>query len=140
MPLPAGPFEKAVLLSGLSVDRGNPKSAPSGETYRALEAEILSFMAGSRESGGHRAAFEDLSRRVFAFQFAHNAPYANYCRSLGIETADAVSSWQEIPAVPGEAFRDATVFRENLDSRKEIESALRPCHEDSRRRTGKEDP
>ena len=40
----------------------------------------------------------------------------------------------------GETLRDAAVFRENLDSREKIKSALGPGSEDRRRRTGEEDP
>jgi len=57
--------------------------------------------------------FDELALGLFAFQFEHNTPYANYCRSER-RTPDTVSDWRGIPAVPTRAFKslDLTVLPE----------------------------
>ncbi|MEX0891648.1 MAG: hypothetical protein WEB88_05700 [Gemmatimonadota bacterium] len=49
-------------------------------------------------------AFEALALRVFAWQYAHNEPYAAFCRRRGL-TPDRVAHWTAIPAVPTQAFK-----------------------------------
>jgi len=51
-------------------------------------------------------AFDDLSLELFQYQFARNLPYQAYCRSQGIGIGD-VRRWQDIPAVPVQAFKSA---------------------------------
>mgnify|MGYP003949996097 CR=1 FL=1 len=48
--------------------------------------------------------FDKLALDLFAFQFAHNTPYANLCRSEN-RTPDTVSDWRAIPVVPTHAFK-----------------------------------
>lgn len=50
--------------------------------------------------------FGRLALGVFAHQFAHNAPYRAYCESRGATPA-TVTGWEEIPAVPTDAFKAA---------------------------------
>jgi len=50
------------------------------------------------------AAFDDLARAIFAWQFAHNPPFAAFCRNRG-RTPGTVGHWTEIPPVPTEAFK-----------------------------------
>jgi hypothetical protein len=52
--------------------------------------------------------FDELARAVFAHQFACNAPYRLYCERRGA-TPDSVASWEEIPAVPTDAFKAAAL-------------------------------
>ncbi|MBD0319553.1 MAG: long-chain fatty acid--CoA ligase, partial [Gemmatimonadetes bacterium] len=54
------------------------------------------------------ADFDELARAVFAHQFACNAPYRLYCERRGA-SPDSVSSWEEIPAVPTDAFKAAAL-------------------------------
>lgn len=54
------------------------------------------------------AAFDALARRVFAFQFARNAPYAAWCRRRG-RTPDTVRHWTDVPAVPTAAFKEVAL-------------------------------
>jgi hypothetical protein len=49
-------------------------------------------------------SFESLATKLFAYQFSSNAPYQRYCRSQGVVPRDDLS-WQEIPAVPIQAFK-----------------------------------
>jgi hypothetical protein len=46
-----------------------------------------------------------LARRIFAYQFARNAPYGAFCRSRGVTPA-VLASWRDIPAVPTAAFKE----------------------------------
>ena len=52
------------------------------------------------------AAFNALALRVFRFQFENNPPYRKYCERR-LASADAVRRWQDIPAVPTAAFKEA---------------------------------
>ena len=48
--------------------------------------------------------FGHLALRVFEYQFQHNTPYQHYCLSLGRSPGN-VQDWQDIPAVPTDAFK-----------------------------------
>jgi hypothetical protein len=66
-----------------------------------LEADILEFIAsdGSSDDG-----FDRLALRLFARQYAANAPYRSFCQQRGA-TVRNVKSWDDIPAVPIDAFK-----------------------------------
>ncbi|HTW85655.1 MAG TPA: hypothetical protein VMD91_16415 [Candidatus Sulfotelmatobacter sp.] len=53
------------------------------------------------------AAFLALARDLFAFQVAHDAPYAAYARSLGFDADRLPDRVEDIPAVPSAAFKEA---------------------------------
>lgn len=53
--------------------------------------------------------FDGLARAVFAHQYEHNAAYRAYCDGRRA-SPDSVASWQEIPAVPTDAFKAATLL------------------------------
>ena len=55
------------------------------------------------------AEFEDLALAVFAHQHARNPAYRAFCDSRGATPA-TVTSWLEIPAVPTDAFKAATLL------------------------------
>ena len=57
--------------------------------------------------------FNELALALFAFQFEHNTPYANFCRTEN-HTPETVADWRNIPAVPTRAFKslDLTVLTE----------------------------
>ena len=57
---------------------------------------------------GEAEDFDELARGVFAHQFACNAPYRLFCERRGA-TPDSVTSWEEIPAVPTDAFKAAAL-------------------------------
>ncbi|MBU6398856.1 MAG: hypothetical protein KGS61_00925 [Verrucomicrobia bacterium] len=46
-----------------------------------------------------------LARELFALQFAHNAPYRQFCEARGI-TPRTGADWTALPAVPTAAFKD----------------------------------
>ena len=55
--------------------------------------------------------FDELAIGLFAFQFAHNTPFAKFCRSED-RTPETVADWRDIPTVPTRAFKslDLTVL------------------------------
>ena len=52
------------------------------------------------------AAFLALARDLFAYQIAHNAPYAAFARAAGFDAAHIPERLDEIPAVPAAAFKE----------------------------------
>ena len=72
--------------------------------FERLEEEVLAFIDISEDPG--EEPFNRLSLSVFEFQFEHNRPYANYCRSLDPPCLPGdVRHWSQIPAVPTDAFK-----------------------------------
>ena len=53
------------------------------------------------------AAFLALAQDLFAYQAAHNAPYAAFARAAGFGPDHRPSRIEEIPAVPAAAFKEA---------------------------------
>jgi Acyl-protein synthetase, LuxE len=76
---------------------------------RALDGEILGVIERWHATGERLPdeAFNNLSLRLFEYQLRHNEPYAGYCRRLGVTAAP--TSWEQIPAVPAPAFKDAAL-------------------------------
>jgi acyl-CoA synthetase (AMP-forming)/AMP-acid ligase II len=50
--------------------------------------------------------FDALALEVFAYQYAHNAPYRRFCDRRSV-TPDCLGHWRQIPAVPTSAFKVA---------------------------------
>lgn len=73
---------------------------------RELADELEALFQGGVEQELPEERFNSLALRVFAHQFRHNLPYAYFCRRRG-RTPDSVGSWQEIPALPTDAFKAA---------------------------------
>ena len=71
-----------------------------------LRARLLGRIAAGVE--GEAADFDELARDVFAHQFACNEPYRLFCERRGA-TPDSVACWDEIPAVPTDAFKAAAL-------------------------------
>jgi Acyl-protein synthetase, LuxE len=68
----------------------------------SLEAELA---AAIRAAGDDDAfPFDDWALRVFAHQFAHNAPYRAFCLRRGV-TPGTLAAWEDVPPVPTAAFR-----------------------------------
>ncbi|HEX6064292.1 MAG TPA: hypothetical protein VFZ04_08740, partial [Longimicrobiales bacterium] len=59
--------------------------------------------------------FNSLALRVFNFQFEHNPPYRKYCERRLADRRD-VSRWQDIPAVPTAAFKEAALVAGDVAS------------------------
>ena len=75
-------------------------SVPDG-----VEAELAAAIAATREDAPP-PDFEAWAFRVFAHQFARNAPYRRFCERRGI-TPSTVARWEDVPAVPTAAFHEA---------------------------------
>jgi hypothetical protein len=76
-----------------------------------LDAEILRVIDAWHRNGQDLtdADFDDLALRLFIYQICYNEPYARYCASLGFSAQTPPASWKAIPAVPTEAFKEATL-------------------------------
>jgi Acyl-protein synthetase, LuxE len=62
--------------------------------------EVLDYIRQPTGTG-----FEPVALKVFEYQFARNPAYCKYCKSKGI-SPDRLGSWQDIPAVPTDAFKE----------------------------------
>jgi hypothetical protein len=81
----------------------DPEDAAASR-FQSLSDELqLAFRSWNGEEWSEEK-FNGLALRLFAFQFDHCSPYRRYCESRGIDPT-GVDSWQQIPAVPTEAFR-----------------------------------
>jgi hypothetical protein len=70
----------------------------------ALDARILAAIDAYALDA---SAFLALARDLFAYQVAHNAPYAAFARAAGYGTARLPGRLEDIPAVPSAAFKEA---------------------------------
>ncbi len=77
---------------------------PAPDEVRALDARIVAAIGGYALSD---AEFLALARDLFAYQIAHNEPYAAFARARGFDAARLPRSVEEIPAVPAAAFKEA---------------------------------
>lgn len=66
---------------------------------------LLAFLA---QEGCSDEQFDALALRLFAEQHAGNAAFRRFCQLRGA-TPRSVKSWRDIPAVPINAFKDATL-------------------------------
>lgn len=73
-----------------------------------IRGEILEVIGAGAETR-NPDWFDDVARRLFAFQFESNPIYRRYCERRGARP-DAIGSWREIPAVPTDAFKAAPLF------------------------------
>jgi len=73
-----------------------------------LDKDILSFIQKGVGLEDNQA-FNDLALHAFELQFNHIPLYGRYCERRGI-TPRNISSWEEIPALPTEAFKVAAFF------------------------------
>ena len=72
----------------------------------ALDERILAAIASYALDDG---AFLALARDVLAYQLAHNAPYAAYARTRGVDAAHLPVRLDGIPAVPAAAYKEARI-------------------------------
>jgi Acyl-protein synthetase, LuxE len=73
-------------------------------TAEALDRRILAAIDAYALDD---AAFLALARELLAHQLAHNAPYAAFARSLGVDVDCLPERIEAIPAVPAAAFKEA---------------------------------
>lgn len=65
-----------------------------------LARQTTKFISGSGSDG----EFERLALALFARQYELSAPYRRLCQGQGV-SPETVSRWQDIPAVPAQAFK-----------------------------------
>lgn len=70
-----------------------------------LIPSLLDFIASPNVD---ETAFNALALKLFAHQAQHNAAYGRFCRARG-RTPATVRRWQDIPAVPVNAFKELTL-------------------------------
>jgi hypothetical protein len=70
-----------------------------------LISELLAFIARPAVSDDD---FNALALKLFAYQFEHNRPFQKFCQGRG-KTPRVLKRWQDIPAVPINAFKDLTL-------------------------------
>lgn len=67
--------------------------------------QLLTFIAADTVSDDD---FDAMALEVFGYQYEHNQPYRRFCQQRE-KTARSVRRWQDIPAVPINAFKDLTL-------------------------------
>ena len=80
-------------------------SQPLPQAMQQVVERLLAFIG---QDTCTEAQFNAMALDLFAFQFEHNAPLRNFCQRRGL-TPRRVQHWQDIPAVPISAFKDATL-------------------------------
>ena len=70
-----------------------------------IVTELLDFMSRADVSDDD---FNALALTLFRHQFEHNRPFQKFCQGRG-QTPRVVKRWQDIPAVPINAFKDLTL-------------------------------
>src|SRR5581483_3428171 len=101
-PAPAARRDSAARGNTVAPSR---RAAPSGAE---IEAELVELIGRGVDGPRDDAEFEDLSLRLFAYQFANNTPYRQYCERQG-RTPENVTRWQDVPFVPIAAFKEAVL-------------------------------
>lgn len=78
---------------------------------QALDDELLSVIHSWHKSRRalSDAGFNDLALRLFDYQLKYNQPYARYCAGFGITPQSVPDTWEQIPAVPAAAFKEAAL-------------------------------
>jgi hypothetical protein len=78
---------------------------PARASAEALVPDLLAFMAQTHPPA---ETFETLALRLFAHQYRYNLPFQRYAQTMG-RTPRTVKRWEDIPAVPINAFKDLTL-------------------------------
>lgn len=89
----------------------SPAAAPSVrfDEGSTLDARILRVIDDWSAGVSDDFDFNALALDIFRHQVEYNVPYARYCASLGVTLGELPQSWQEIPAVPARAFKEAAL-------------------------------
>lgn len=66
-----------------------------------LAAAVAAFIARADDSD---AGFDALAQRLFAYQYARNAPYRRFCEARAA-APERIGHWREIPPAPAAAFK-----------------------------------
>ena len=66
-------------------------------------SDLLSFIEGNDDS-----LFNEIALKLFHFQFQYNLPYKKFCQTKR-KTPLTVKSWQQIPPIPIQGFKELTL-------------------------------
>ncbi len=72
-----------------------------------MQHDIVHYIAASAKTASD-AEFNTLALRLFEYQYTHNAPYRQFCRSKKRDPGN-VNHWAEIPPLPVLAFKWAKI-------------------------------
>ncbi len=72
-----------------------------------MQHDIVHYIARSPEAASE-TEFNELALGLFQYQYTHNAPYQQFCRSKEIDP-EKVTRWDEIPPLPVLAFKWAEI-------------------------------
>jgi hypothetical protein len=75
---------------------------------RALRSVLVDLFGHSIDEPLTDEEFNRVALRIFAYQYARNAPYAAFCGRRE-RTPETVSHWTAVPAVPTAAFKEVTL-------------------------------
>ncbi len=73
---------------------------------RDHDRKVLAWIGEGVDAVRDDARFETIALELFAYQYEHNVPYRRLCRAFGRDPEN-VEGWQQIPAVPTGAFKEA---------------------------------
>ncbi|GAB3066758.1 LuxE/PaaK family acyltransferase [Virgibacillus ainsalahensis] len=73
--------------------------------------QILSYI---NKSDVEETDFQALALKLFSYQFEYNLPYKKYCQKRR-KTPLTIQHWQEIPALPIQAFKELTLSCESTN-------------------------
>ena len=82
-----------------------PPATPLRHAEADLVRKLLAFIA---QADSTEAEFNAMALALFAHQVKHNAAFQRFCLQRG-KTLRTVKQWQDIPAVPIDAFKDLTL-------------------------------
>ena len=80
-----------------------------GRSLRALAERLERRFAAGVGAPWPEAEFSELALEAFALQFERVAPYRRFCEQRG-RTPDTVSRWEDVPAVPANAFKPLELY------------------------------
>ncbi len=72
---------------------------------RALDAEILKFIAAHEARPASEADFAALALKIFHHQYERNVFYRRLCTAEG-KTPENLASWKDVPAMPAAGFKE----------------------------------
>ncbi len=88
-------------------DSMSEKYATKSEFVQSLANDIQDFMKnGTQQSDAtNEKKFNELSMRLFEYQYNANPVYKKYCDKRGVKPG-MVSEWTDVPSVPATAFKE----------------------------------
>ena len=80
-------------------------SQEQAELQAKLKADLAAFIANA---SADEEDYDRMALAIFRYQFQYNVPFRKFCQQKG-KTLRTVKKWQDIPPVPINAFKEATL-------------------------------